>query len=62
MPEIIQDTVESRFLLQFVIPTRELDAVTAAIRAEEAHTQRRQSTGFDTANRRLAARGVFLSL
>ena len=61
-PSIIENTAEARFLLRFAVPTRELDALTAAIRAEASHVQRCQSTGFDTPQGRLAARGVFLSL
>ena len=49
-------------MLRFVVPAREVDALTAAVRAGEAHAQRCLSTGFDTAAGRLAARGVFLSL
>lgn len=61
-PALIEDVPASRFLLRFVVPARELDALTAAIHAEESHAQRRLSTGFDTVDGRLAARGVFLSL
>ena len=61
-PEIIENTTESQFVLRFVVPAREVDALTAAIRAEEARAQRCLSTGFDTATGRLAARGVFVSL
>ena len=61
-PEIIENTTESQFVLRFVVPAREVDALTAAVHAEEAHAQRCLSTGFDTATGRLAARGVFVSL
>ena len=60
--DLIEDAAESQFLLRFVVPARELEALEAAVRAEPAHAQRRLSTGFDTADGRLAARGVFLSL
>ena len=61
-PEIIENTAESQFVLRFVVPAREVNALTAAVRAEEAHAQRCLSTGFDTAAGRLAAGGVFVSL
>jgi len=60
--DIIEDATEAQFMLRFVVPAREVDALTAAMHAEEAHAQRCLSTGFDTADGRLAARGVFLSL
>lgn len=49
-------------MLRFVVPAREMDALTAAVRSGEAHARRCLSTGFDVADARLAARGVFLSL
>ena len=49
-------------MLRFVVPAREVDALAAAVHAEEAHAQRCLSTGFDTAAGRLAAGGVFVSL
>jgi triphosphatase len=61
-PGIIENTAAAQFLLRFIVPAHALDALTAAIRAEEAHAQRCQSNGFDTLDGRLAARGVFLSL
>ena len=60
--DTVEDTAESQFLLRFVVPAREHDALEAAVRAEPAHARRCLSTGFDTADGRLAARGVFLSL
>ncbi len=62
VPDIIEGATEAQFVLRFVVPAREVDALTAAVRLEEAHAQRCLSTGFDTAEGRLAARGVFLSL
>ena len=56
------NTTEAQFLLRFIVPAREVDALAAAIQAEEAHAHRCLSTGFDTADGRLAARGVFVSL
>ena len=61
-PEIIENASESQFVLRFVVPTREVDALAAAVRAKEAHAQRCLSTGFDSVTGRLAARGVFVSL
>ena len=61
-PEIIENATESQFVLRFVVPAREADTLTAAIRVEAAHAQRCLSTGFDTADGRLSARGVFVSL
>ena len=61
-PDIIENATEAQFVLRFDVPSHEVDALSAAIRAGEAHVQRRLSTGFDTADGRLAARGVFLSL
>ena len=61
-PAIVENASEARFLLRFVVPAREVDALTVALRSEQAHAQRCQSTYFDTADGRLAARGVFLSL
>ena len=60
--DIIENTAESRYLLRFVVPPCEIDALESAVRAEPAHAQRCLSTGFDTADGRLAAQGVFLSL
>lgn len=62
VPAVIENTSEAQFLVRLVIPPPEHDAVSAALRDEEAHAQRRQSRGFDTPDRRLAAHGVFLSL
>ena len=61
-PEVIENATEAQFVLRFVVPAREVDTLEAAMRAEEAHAQRCLSTGFDTADGRLAARGVFVSL
>lgn len=61
-PDRIENTTESQFILRFMVPAREGHALTAALHAEEAHAQRCLSTGFDTADGRLAARGVFVSL
>ena len=61
-PDVIENTGEAQFVLRFVVPAREGHALTAALHAEEAHARRCLSTGFDTADGRLAARGVFLSL
>lgn len=61
-PTIVENTAEAQFLVRLVIPPHQHDAVSAALRAEEAHAQRHQSSAFDTPDRRLAARGVFLSL
>ena len=61
-PEIIENSTEAQFVLRFVVPAREADGLAAAIHAEEAHAQRCLSTGFDTADGRLSARGVFVSL
>ncbi len=61
-PAIVKSTSEAQLLLRFVVPTQEIEALTAAVRAEPAHAQRCQSTYFDTADGRLAARDVFLSL
>ncbi len=55
-------TSDAVFTLAFGVPARSIDALTAEIRAEEAHAQRWQSRYFDTQDERLAARGVFLSL
>ena len=61
-PDVIENTTEAQFVLRFVVPAREGQALAAAIHAGEAHAQRCLSTGFDTIDGRLAARGVFLSL
>lgn len=61
-PAIVENTAEAQFVVRLFIPPHEHDAVSAALRTEEAHAQRRQSSGFDTPDRRLAARGVFISL
>lgn len=58
----IEPPVEGQFVLRFVVPAREIDALTAAVRLEQAHERRCLATGFDTADGRLAACGVFLSL
>ena len=60
--DVIENATEAQFILRFAVPARAVDALAAAIHAEEAHAQRCLSTGFDTAVGRLAARGVFLSL
>lgn len=55
-------SAEAVFTLTFGVPSHAVDALVAAVRAEQAQVQRWQSTYFDTSDRRLAARGVFLSL